>query len=64
MSRKNNRVFENMYSMMVVPSWSTMCNDRIKKRGTSLGEMTFYCATNIKTWNGHKTNELVQTRKF
>ncbi|MEZ7794924.1 hypothetical protein, partial [Niallia circulans] len=20
--------------------------------------MTFYCATNIKTWNGHKTNEL------
>jgi len=26
--------------------------------------MTFYCATNIKTWNGHKTNKLVQTRKF
>ena len=23
--RKNNRVFENTYSMMIVPSWSTMC---------------------------------------
>jgi len=21
--------------------------------------MTFYCTTNTKTWNGHKTNELV-----
>ena len=49
--------------MMVVPSWSIMCNDRIEKI-TSLGEMTFYCATNIKTWNGHETNGLVQTRKF
>ncbi len=23
--RKNNRVFENTYSMMIVPLWSTMC---------------------------------------
>ncbi len=28
--RKNNRVFENTYFMMVVLSWSTMCNDRIE----------------------------------
>ncbi len=27
---KNNRVFENTYFMMVVPSWSTVCNDRIE----------------------------------
>jgi len=26
--------------------------------------MTFYCATNIKTLNGHKTNQIVQTRKY
>ncbi len=50
--------------MMVVPSWNTVCNDRIEKRSTSLGEMTFYWMMNINTWNGHKTNELVQTRKF
>jgi len=23
-------VFESKYSMMVVPSWSTVCNDRIE----------------------------------
>lgn len=53
--RKNKRVFESMYSMS---------NDRIRKRGTSLGEMTFYWVMNINTWNGRKTNELVQTHKF
>ncbi|MDH2893419.1 hypothetical protein MX156_15700 [Bacillus cytotoxicus] len=26
--------------------------------------MTFYWAMNINTWNGHETNELVQTCKF
>jgi len=26
--------------------------------------MTFYWMMNINTWNGYKTNELVQTRKF
>ncbi|MCU9554829.1 hypothetical protein OE319_15150, partial [Bacillus cereus] len=36
-------------SIMVIRPWSTMCNDRIEKRSTSLGEMTFYWATNIKT---------------
>ncbi|GAB6457828.1 hypothetical protein bcgnr5371_09610 [Bacillus cereus] len=50
--------------MMVVQSWSTMCNDRIRKRGTSLGEMTFYWGMNINTRNVYETNELVQTRKF
>jgi len=29
--RKNNRVFENRYSMMVVPSWSVTYNDRTEK---------------------------------
>ncbi|WP_265621570.1 hypothetical protein [Bacillus paramycoides] len=48
--------------MMVVPSWSTVCNDRIEKRSTSLGEMTFYWA--MKPWSVYETNELVQTRKF
>ncbi len=48
---------------MVQPSWSTMCNDRIET-STSLGEMTFYMAVNINAWNGHETNEFVQTRKF
>ena len=28
---EKNRVFENTYFMMVVPSWSIMCNDRIEK---------------------------------
>ena len=26
--------------------------------------MTFYWTMNINAWNGHKTNELVQSRKF
>ncbi len=50
--------------MVVVPSWSTVCNDRIEKRSTSLGEMIFYWAANINTWNEHDSNELVQARKF
>ena len=25
-------VFESKYSMMVVPSWSTVCNDRIENK--------------------------------
>jgi len=49
---------------MVVPLWITLCNDRIEKRSTCLGEMTFYWMMNINTWNGYKTNELVQNRKF
>lgn len=28
--KKKNRLLESMYSMMVVPSWSTVCNDRIE----------------------------------
>lgn len=47
--RKNDRVFENTYSMLVVPAWSITCNDR--KGSTSLDEMTFYMAMNINTWN-------------
>jgi len=26
-----NRLLKSKYSMMVVPSWSTVCNDRIEK---------------------------------
>ncbi len=39
---------------MVVPSGSTERNDRIEKRSTSLGEMTFYWVMNIDTWPIYK----------
>jgi len=38
--------------MMVVRSGSTVCNDKIEKRSTSLGEMTFYWVMNRHNEDG------------